>query len=227
MRIRTASEVVSEILAADPLRDFFTWWDHLTWESYISLKTAIDSAKREEDVQQALQADPASLIQHLGGGHGRWVIPKQRLGADYVTDFLIAEKHSFGFEWQAVELESPLRQMFNKNGDPSQYLNHAIRQILDWRAWLKANQAYAARPRTEGGLGLTDIDANVRGLILIGRRKDISAETASRRRQFAQDLNIEIHSYDYLLSAMHGRLAALGRSDADPEACPRHSGTAS
>jgi hypothetical protein len=137
------------------------------------------------------------------------VIPKARLGADHVTDFLIADRHSFGFEWQAVELESPLRPMFTKSGDPSQYLNHAIRQITDWRSWLKANQPYAARSRDDGGLGLTDIDTNVKGLILIDRRSNVRPETSARRRQMVQDLNIEIHTYDYLLSSLEGRIESL------------------
>ncbi len=209
MQLRSTDEIIAELLAADPLREFFTWWDQATPKDYASLKQAIETAGREEDIQQVLQTNPTYLIQHLGGGHGRWVIPKQRLGAEYVTDFLIAERHSFGFEWQAVELESPLRPMFNKNGDPSQYLNHAIRQLTDWRSWLKANQSYAARLQSEGGLGLTDIDMNVKGLILIGRRANIDPSTAARRRQMVQDLNVEIHSYDYLLSAMHGRLVSL------------------
>lgn len=212
LRIRPASEVVAEVLAADPLKEFFTWWNHITESDYAALEGALDGAKREEDIQQFLQEHPACLIQHLGGGHGRWVIPKQRLGSEHVTDFMIAERHSFGFEWQAVELESPLRPMFNKNGDPSQYLSHAIRQLTDWRAWLKANQAYAARPRSEGGLGLTDIDANARGLILIGRRGTIDAGTTARRRQMVQDLNIDIHSYDYLLASMQGRLGSYTAS---------------
>ncbi|TFZ07873.1 Shedu anti-phage system protein SduA domain-containing protein [Ramlibacter humi] len=215
LRIRSSDEVVGELLAADPLRDFFTWWDSIESSDLSGLAAAIDSAKREEDVQQYLQANPKFLIQHLGGGHGRWVIPKARLGSEHVTDFLIAERHSFGFEWQAVELESPLRPMFNRNGDPSQHLNHAIRQIVDWRAWLKSNQAYAARPRAEQGLGLIDIDANVRRLILIGRRARTSPETSARRRQLGQDLNISIHSYDYLLSSLEGRLKGLRMMEED------------
>lgn len=209
MRLRTVDQIIAELLAADPLRDFFTWWDRVLPESLISLEAAINSAKREEDIQLFLQNNPALLIQHLGGGHGRWVIPKPRLGGEYVPDFLIAERHSFGYEWQAVELESPLKPMFTKKGDPSQYLNHAIRQITDWRAWLKSNQAYAARSRDEGGLGLTDIDTNVRGLIIIGRRSAVAKETMVRRRQMVQDLNIEIHSYDYLISSLAGRLQSL------------------
>lgn len=209
MRIRSASEAFEEFRRDDPLRDFFTRWDHVTPDELTALGSALDGATREEDVQQLLQSNPHFLIQHLGGGHGRWVLPKQKLGAEHVTDFLIAERHSFGFEWQAVELESPLRPMFNKSGDPSQHLNHAIRQITDWRAWLKSNQAYAARPKTEGGLGLTDIDANVKGLILIGRRGAIDPETNARRRQLVQDLNIDIHSFDYLLQSLEGRLVSL------------------
>jgi len=209
MRIRSASEAFEEFRRDDPLRDFFSRWDHVTPDELTALASALDGATREEDIQKFLQLNPQFLIQHLGGGHGRWVIPKQKLGAEHVTDFLIAERHSFGFEWQAVELESPLRAMFNKNGDPSQFLNHAIRQITDWRAWLKSNQAYASRPRTDGGLGLTDIDANVKGLILIGRRAAIDPETNARRRQLVQDLNIEIHSFDYLLQSLEGRLVSL------------------
>lgn len=209
MRILPANEASEKFLRNDPLRDFFVWWDHVTHDDYTALLNALNGAKREEDIQQFLQSNPQFLIQHLGGGHGRWVLPKQKLGAEHITDFVIAERHSFGFGWQAVELESPLRPMFNKNGDPSQHLNHAIRQITDWRAWLKSNQAYASRPKTDGGLGLTDIDSNLRGLILIGRRAAIDPETNARRRQLVQDLNIEIHSFDYLLQSLQGRLASL------------------
>jgi hypothetical protein len=35
-------------------------------------------------MQSYLSAHPELLIQHLGGGHGRWVIPQKRLGAEYL-----------------------------------------------------------------------------------------------------------------------------------------------
>ncbi|MGZ5011910.1 MAG: hypothetical protein ACXV74_13220 [Methylobacter sp.] len=109
MRFEGLEGLLAEMLAEDPLRDFFTWWDEVYDEDLDALKATLDGAKKEEDVQQFLQLNPKLIIQHLGGGGGRYVIPKARLGAEYVTDFLIAERHSFGFEWQAVELESPLR----------------------------------------------------------------------------------------------------------------------
>lgn len=206
MKILTMKEAFEDFQRNDSLRDFFVWWDRNQEGDVELIRNAIDSATREEDIQQFLQKNPRFLIQHLGGGHGRWVLPKQKMGSEFVTDFMIGEKHSFGYGWQAVELESPLKRMFNKNGDPSQHLNHAIRQILDWRSWLVKNQNYAARSRDEHGLGLTDIDGNVPGLIIIGRRSDSSGDTVERRRQMVVDLNIQIHTYDFLIEAMLGRL---------------------
>lgn len=101
------------------------------------------------------------LIQHLGGGHGRWVLPQKRLGAEHVPDFMIGEKDSLGYRWQAVELEHPKDRMFTKAGNPTAKLTHAIRQIQDWRTWLQQNQNYAARPERAKGSGYFDLPLSV------------------------------------------------------------------
>ena len=194
-----AQRTRGEILADDPLSANFVWWMGITWGDVQRLMHQIESATKEQDMQTYLAENPAVLIQHLGGGHGRYVIPQKQLGAEYVTDFVIGHKHSGGFEWQAVELENPKARMFTKAGNPTKELTHAIRQIQDWRAWLQRNQNYAARPATESGLGLTDIVSNVPGLILIGRRSASDLSTQDRRRQMVNDLNIQIHSYDFLI----------------------------
>jgi len=206
LKIQTIKEANEEALRNDPLREFFSWWDKIEPEDVRNLQDAIDHASREEDIQQYLQRNPKFLIQHLGGGHGRWIIPKLKLGSEHVTDFVVGEKNSDGFTWQAVELESPLNPMFNKNGDPSRHLNHAIRQIQDWRNWLIQNQNYASRLRAESGLGLTDIRPDLMGLILIDRRENVSEETHARRRQIAESQNIRIHTYDFLVESLEGRL---------------------
>ena len=195
----------------DYLPEFFVWWDTVTQAHADLLRQRIEKASREADMQAFLQSNPHFLIQHLGGGHGRWVIPQKRLGAEHVPDFVIGQRDSMGFRWEVVELESPVVHVFNKNGDPSRWLNHAIRQVTDWRAWLRRNQDYASRPREAGGLGLTDIDMNSRGLIIIGRREQIDASTKDRRRQLSDELAVDIHSYDWLLSTVEGRIDALER----------------
>ncbi len=208
-RIRTAEEAHAEALARDPLRDFFTWWDDLTASDIRSFKSALTKARTEPEMQAYLQRHPKMLIQHLGGGHGRWVIPQPRLGSQHVPDFVIGDADSSGRHWVAVELEGPQRPLFNRSGDPSRYLWHAIRQIVDWRVWLDMNRDYATRPPEQGGLGLEDINSSVPGLIVIGRRSQLDTGRKAFRRALGSQLNIEIHTYDWLLERAAGRRESL------------------
>ena len=198
---------LQEIIKNDPLGDFFVWWKEPALNYRNNFKKCLSRARNENDLQRYLSANPFVLACQLGGGHGRWAIPKKRMGAEYVPDFLVAEKSSMGFEWYAIELESPKAKMFTKAGNSSHTLTHAIRQIEDWRSWLQQNQNYAARPRREAGLGLTDITADLPGLILIGRQADNDESFNGRRRKMAYDLRIQIHSYDWLLGS--GQLTNL------------------
>ena len=192
---------IEEIIKNDPLGEFFVWWKDLPLRYENDFEKCLSSAKSENELQKYLSSNPYVLAVQLGGGHGRWVIPKKRLGAEHVPDFMVAEKSSVGFEWYAVELESPHVKMFTKSGNPTHQLTHAIRQIQDWRVWLEHNRNYASRPRKESGLGLTDITANVDALILIGRQADINDSSNNLRRRMIKETRIKIHSYDWLLGA--------------------------
>jgi Domain of unknown function (DUF4263) len=182
-----------------PLAEFGVKWlgDHAAAEA--ALRDCLQTATTELPVQKVLEKHPVLLARALGGGHGRWVIPQRRLGAEHVPDFVIGTKSSLGNEWTLVELESPSQRMFKGNGDPSPELTHAIRQIVDWRSWLTANLDYARRSGDSHGLGLDNIDPNSPGLILLGRR-GLGEATRDRRRQLGQQLNIRIHSIDWLFN---------------------------
>lgn len=183
------------------------WLKRLPLREYLVDIGETETAKRElrdalttggeREMQRVIERHPRLLTDRLSAGFG-WVITQRRLGSEHVTDFLIAEQLSPGFYWQAVELESPRVPMFTRKGDPSRYLTHAIRQIQDWRSWLASNQPYASRPRSEHGLGLIQISANLPGLILIGRRAETNEATNALRRQMRNDLRIEIRTYDAL-----------------------------
>ena len=182
----------------------FVWWDKVKQDVFDEFRELLNKAIKEAEIQKYLELHPQLLVQVVGGGHGRWVIPQKQLGAEFSTDFIVGERHSFGYEWLLVELENPKKKMFNKNGDPSAALNHAIRQIQDWRAWLRRNQDYATRKKTEKGLELNDIDLNTPGLILIGREYMHSISDNDLRRQMCSNLNIKIHSYDWLFRVGSG-----------------------
>lgn len=203
---RRKAPTLQELIRKDPFNKFLALWDDITPSHLARFKRCLASARSEAPLQQLFAREPLLLVQHLGGGHGRWVIPQKRLGAEFVPDFVVGEKSSIGYEWQLVELESPTAPLFTRAGDPSKQLNHALRQIDDWRAWLEKNSDYAARPLDQGGLGLTDISSAAAGVILIGRRKDLSPKDTARRRQMTARTGVQIHTYDYISDAIHGRL---------------------
>jgi len=191
-------------LQRDPLGEYLVWWNEFSEEHLEAFRKRLSTAANERDLQRFFSKNPMLLARLLGGGHGRWVIPHQRMKVQMMTDFVIGGMSSDRFEWFAVELESPKARSFTRSRDPGRQLNHAIQQVQDWRAWLQRNLNYAARGREEGGLGLTDIVPRLPGLILIGRRSEFLQGSREPRLEMIADLNINIHTYDWLLESVNG-----------------------
>lgn len=193
--------------------DLLVLWDELTRDEVEAFKTALEAARDEGDMQRFLEAHPRILIQHLTAERRSWVIPKKRLGTEHETDFLIAQKTSDGYVWYAVELERPQAKMFIKNGDPSAPLNHALRQVNDWRDWLSRNLDYATRPRHRSGHNLIDIHSELEGMVIIGRDADLDRRvTAPRRQRLERNHRVKIETYDWLLAQASERAEALERA---------------
>ena len=196
-------------LESVPLKDFLVLWDEINIIHLSAFNDCLKNAKYESDWQKFFEGIPILLLQHMNGGHGRWVIPQKALGGEYRTDFIIGERDSDGFHWQAVELESHNAKCFTKKGDYTRELTHAIKQIEDWRSWISDNIQYARNERNKNGLGLTDIVSNIPGLIIIGRRKDLLDRNKYKRRDIGNRLNIKIHTYDWLYEQAKARCQIL------------------
>lgn len=197
------------VRAEEELKEYLVLWDIITSIQVTAFYQALKDAKREEDIQKFLTQNKIFLVQHLGGGHGRYVIPKPELGSQLVPDFLVAEVSSIGIEWYGIELESPNALMFTRSGQASYRLTQSIQQIVEWREWLTENIAYA-RNQKPNGLGLIGIDANLPATILMGKRdKEIPANFNAYRKQTKRGLSIEIHSYDWLLEQCEHRVRML------------------
>lgn len=200
----------SYALEHDELARFAVPWLDIVDEQVAAYREVLERAQNERPLQTHLATYPLLLAQHLGGGHGRWVIPQKRLGAEYVPDFVIAEKHSGGFMWQFVELQSPRATLFvPSTGRQTEQLDEGIRQILEWRRWLESNLDYARRPRSQHGLGLTEVGPRDRGLLIIGREHDLNDTDRERRRQLSEVNNIAIHTYDWIAREAGARVREL------------------
>jgi hypothetical protein len=133
------------------------------------------------------------------------------LGDKFVCDFVFYDMGSDGMEWNLVEIEGPHFNLFNKNGEFSQRLNHAITQVRDWQQWINENHAYAEKLMPGVMLPL--------GVIFMGRRSELED---ARRREALHYYNsqhrsiVTIHTLDRFLDSAYSALR--GEEIATPRA---------
>lgn len=166
---------------------------------HVNCEPVLASAPNEYVLQLFLQQHPQLLCAYLRSGHGEWVIPQKRLGAEYVPDFVIGCGNSAGLQWNFVELESPNAQFVLANGQASRELRTAIHQIECWRAWLQDNLDYGRRARSRNGLGLREVSPTASAKIVIGRRSQVTPAFNHLRQIYREKLHIEVLTYDRLI----------------------------
>jgi hypothetical protein len=140
----------------------------------------------EEPAHQFLKQHPEILCP---ASTASW--SKLPLGA-HVTDFIFREPSN---EYLLVEIESPLREVFRKDGQQREELTHAINQIMDWRIFIEDNLLKAQEE-----LGLPGISANPRSLIVIGRSASLSDDDRRKLATLQSQIpRLRILTYDDLI----------------------------
>jgi len=195
-------------------------WLQVTHADVAAYNETLKAAEDEKPLQRHLERHPMLLATHLGGGHGRFVLPQFSLDGRYVADFLIAEGDSDGLHWTLVELESPRVRLFTGTGVPRKELAKGLQQVSDWRRHIQENLDHARKLRIHGGLGLEDIEPQPPGIVVIGRERDLTDEDRERRKAIRRERAIAVHSYDWLAreaSARRSEIEASAALTAKPE----------
>jgi len=116
---------------------------------------------------------------------------KLRFG-ERISDFVFREP---GNEYVLVEIESPLRELFRKDGQQREELTHAFNQILDWRTYIEDHLE-----NVQQRLGLTGISTNPSSLIVIGRSSSLSDENRRKLVTIQNQIpRLRILTYDDLI----------------------------
>lgn len=188
----------------------------LTHSDVELLRAALDSAENERPIQKLVESRP-QLLTSLVGGAPRYCIPQVRLGAEYVTDFLVGAVDSMGIRWLLVELETPESDVTLR--DENQLDKHGrkgVSQVETWREWLIQNLDYARRSRRDHGLGLPDMRPGAEGLVIVGRRERLHANSHTVRLPIEETRRIRVHTYDWWLGQLEGILAYHGPWASNP-----------
>ncbi len=174
-------------------------------EAIRALEDLLESGELlEGPFQRLIERYPQLLSSLVIGNWGTYVIPKQRLGTQHETDFLVLGVNSLGPQWIAVELEAPRHTLLTREGNLRQEVQHAVNQVQDWRDWLAVNISYAQQT-----LHLHGLTNSVPGVVIIGR-DDPHIDRQAARSRVDEQQNIQIHSWDWVLRQTK-RLMADGR----------------
>lgn len=195
-------------------------------EEIVAFESVLETAATEEDLQIFL-ADHPSLLS--GGIYPDFfhVIPKLKLGSEYVTDFAACTCRQTGFHWKLIEIERPDLKLFNKRGDPTKELTHAIGQVQQWRRWINDNSEYCRSNfvrhirkehfRVTMTIGrapkawhrLDDIATKV----IIGRKATLTPDNLDRLYQINVDMRgaVEVMTFDRLLDQARENLESFGK----------------
>jgi len=169
-------------------------------------RNLLTGSAREEDLQSFLKENsfflkPASEV-----------IPKQKLGNDFITDFVLLNILDQGPSYTFVEIERASHKVLTKDKLLAEPVNMAIKQTRDWDVWLERNKAY--------------IQGKLRGfetpqyLVVIGRSNKMSDEEKAYLRSYNREyMNISLLTYDDLLKQAEEFLESLNRTAPirDPE----------
>ena len=180
------------------------------------LRATIEKAEDERPIQKLVESHP-QLLTSLVGGEPRYCIPQVRLGAEYVPDFLIGSVDSMGIRWLLVELETPQSDVTLR--DDNQLDKHGrkgVSQVEAWREWLIQNLDYARRSRRDHGLGLSDIRPGGDGLVIVGRRDRLHANSHTVRLPIEEMRRIRVHTYDWWLHQLQGTASYRGPWASNP-----------
>lgn len=162
----------------------------------------LETAAREEDVQQFLTDNPYILAEQLP--HCHFVIPKFRFGGKFVCDFILPEMASSGTDWVLIELEPVNARLVTASGQLAERVRIGAQQIKDWRDWLLNNRDMAIRPRSKDGLGLANMEI-VSGWLIVGRRAQVTPRFNQLRNQIEKESNITIMTFDRILERFQAR----------------------
>lgn len=156
----------------------------------------LNDAEREEDLQIFLKENP--MVLHPTAE----VIPKKKLGEDFITDFVLVTPSDQGSTYTLVEIEKSSHPVLVKDNSLSSQTNHAIKQTRDWDIWLEQNKAYLQNklPGFE----------TPKYMVVIGRGTTLDDTAKAYLRSYNRDWkNIELLTFDDVLVRFNGVISAL------------------
>jgi hypothetical protein len=138
-------------------------------ESLLQEFESLVARDESEEVYQKFLADHPVFLDPLASE----VIPKQRLGSQYITDFVVRRLDN---KYLLVEIEKPQDAVFTVGNDFSAKFSHALGQILDFQQWVDAHAEY--------GRSLLPNISSPKGILIMGNAASFSPWQRQKLHRF-------------------------------------------
>ena len=169
-----------------------------TWDKEkvaADLKAAFDN--NSESQLLAILKDNSFLFYELYTRKGgiQPVFREINFGGGLRCDYAWLNDNSDGPEWVLVEIEKPKLELFRKNNEPTQQLNHSFEQVKSWRRYF--TEYPSEKRRIFGAVG------RFRFILVGGDKENWATDSASKWRiDNNRETEIEIRSSDIFLRAL-------------------------
>lgn len=173
-------------------------------EDFLSV---VDSAKKENDAQKYIKNNnkwfiPGSIFRNYDfGNHCAFIVPEQKLGAEYIADYMLLGKNSIGFQIILVEFEDVnVKYKISTSNTESGPVRKGLTQIKDWKRWMDSNREYFLK-----SCGLEHLKENIPSwgihyCLVVSRRKLMDdASNAMRGQTQHETPGLTIITYDRLV----------------------------
>ena len=106
-----------------------------------NLEDILNTETGERKAVQFLAKHPQLLYHYFVNprGHCQYVLTEVSLGGDYVMDAVVLNGYSGAWEGHFIEFEPVADKVFNKDGTPTVRTKGALKQIADWREYMRIN----------------------------------------------------------------------------------------
>ena len=187
---------------------FDATWPHRYFDAVAEFEGLLNRRVSEHPVHDFLERHPFLIPGIDSLHHGPYagiVVTKLSLGADFISDFAYVTSNSQELCLTGVEIESPRKQLFRKDGSFHRDYLDSRQQITDWLFWAQHNMRDALdqwgtlfrRHR------LRDYSIGFRGILVFGRRSEIEGDRKRQERWAGEPgalhPNLHTMTYDRLL----------------------------
>jgi hypothetical protein len=172
-------------------------------------------ATNEQTAQDFLEEYPHILPgvdTFHNGPLGDIIIAKFRLNNDFITDFAFVSENSQAMEMTFVEIESPGKPLFKRDGSFSRDYLDARQQLADWNAWGQQELRTVAKlfgPFSRGIPNSRYIDLTLRCVLIMGRRSELNSRKRQERwaaENALRHASMAIMTYDRLIERIRHEL---------------------